>query len=721
MTWSRQIMGQHSGIDRYRRTADEHQWPFPPTFARNGVVVDFGSETGEVVTASREAVVYVWKKPTYSDTTLLKSMKRPRIAFDQRQTDVLWILGENGVLQAFDSRHNTLIAEIRAHEGGANSLTCLTHSDSVLTVGNDGCCRSWQLTEDQHIDPGDFDSVQDCALLSVASSHDGKRIASVDARAVLHVWDVESGQHVSETLLSGPDAERPLTGAVAFNADDSLIAAYGSGTTGRILTTDSVPFRSLPVAMRIAGEGGTALIWSGDSPGIVFGADSFPRFHGCRPLTGEEHPFRVDYPRSPCVAMTEDSRGTRWFLLERTGRVIVFDPEFHGRIRDVPSDGIEESDACDVAIDAHDARLAVARADGTISIRETAPPPLERRVNAQPLELSWICTTLTSPSGEDLLPGRRSVVLDADDHVSLLALRGSTQKRDLVFLAESADGPIEEWIEHVGPADVDNTFSMVFARSHPNDPSLPALNGLPSGKNISGQITRPSRGKLTAVYRRRSEDPGRQKNYSSAYSADLHLAQRSGPGTWSIEKIVDNRNTGFFPNAVVRNGDVSEVFCFEYADMTWQHSVRTRGQWQTRSVGIRGDGWDALFAQSNDGEPHFVFHRNRPGSDNGPAVYAYRDDQHIRRQVFDPRISHPAGITTLSAGTVGILFHRLTPGYPSGTTMLARNQDNRWEFDSLPTPNLRSASITTDRHGRICVSGCVSNESGGEELVFLRQ
>ena len=53
--------------------------------------------------------------------------------------------------------------------------------------------------------------------------------------------------------------------------------------------------------------------------------------------------------------------------------------------------------------------------------------------------------------------------------------------------------------------------------------------------------------------------------------------------------------------------------------------------------------------------------------------------------------------------------------------MLARNQDNRWEFDSLPTPNLRSASITTDRHGRICVSGCVSNESGGEELVFLRQ
>src|SRR3989344_1979065 len=97
------------------------------------------------------------------------------------------------------------------------------------------------------------------------------------------VWELGSRKKVFQAKLFDekrpPGKLAPTTGRVAFNCDDSCLAAFGSEQSCFVFSTDPLAFVKQG---SVAGTGGTAMLWHPDEPGFLFFTDDTPRYSEVR-------------------------------------------------------------------------------------------------------------------------------------------------------------------------------------------------------------------------------------------------------------------------------------------------------------------------------------------------------------------------------------------------------------------------------------------------------
>lgn len=635
-----------SQVERFNAASsreDPEDLPLP--FHRVGAAVLLPTGEDRVISAGEDRVVKIWAVGRNDGVTRLRTGTGPRIAFDPNESELLWTLAADGRLQVIDTLEQKPPKDVLAHAGGAAGLAVVHRTGAVVTAGKDARVRFWTW-DGAGIRPARPAIRHGRRLLSIAASHDGRWVATVDVAAVLSVWEIQSGRRVFSEPLLGAGGSEPKTGRIAFNCDDTRLAAFGPGQSCLVFRTD--PFGKLDEHPIVAGSGGTALLWHPRDAGFLLIADDYPRYDGLSlpgcPLGFERLGLRQ--PQAPCVGMESSPDGRRWFLLEQTGRIIVCDPEHLGEVMVRRS---RDGSACDLAIDTEGRRLAVAHADGAIEIWETRwrgdPPSLIDDARTR-----WSAATLVEGPSAAIETNSRCVALDTHDRLGVLFLakRGERDREgNLIFIHEEGGRVLREIIDDGGRVP-SNAMCLAFG---PDDEPI-------------------------VVFRRAVPNRG-------PYDGSVQIARRRGPGKWALEQVLSNGNAGHYPSAVVRGGRVREIFHFSFAGYRWLHTFRDGALWKTATLGRAGDGLGLLGASDPDGHSHFAFRPNLFNSDPAPPLYARWDGKTLLREVIDPMASNALSIRLAPDRAPLVLVQR--PITANLLKMyLARRTAAGWRCDALP-------------------------------------
>jgi len=241
-----------STMSRLRQEAAQRRWPFPFALERIAAVAAVTGDGQRVATVAQMPTVCLWALGPPGLPTSLQARPFSRIAFDREQTHVLWALAKDGALEAIDSVRGARLDAKRAHPAGANALAAAGDPSTVFTAGEDGFVRSWRVSAAGKIEQGPYQRRHGQPLCGVAVSHHGRWLAAVDAQATLVVWELDAYKPVFQEALSDPP-ERPLTGRVAFNADDTRLAAFGARHLSGVFSTQ--PWQRLRENLVLAGAG----------------------------------------------------------------------------------------------------------------------------------------------------------------------------------------------------------------------------------------------------------------------------------------------------------------------------------------------------------------------------------------------------------------------------------------------------------------------------------
>lgn len=626
----------------------------------------------EIITTGWDMVAKVWGMESDAGTTRFMVPGRdPSIAFDPVNPRVLFSATADGYLRAWDSIAKRELSSVVAHTDHAFAFALVSPSPptpprasgarggvsrngevggtTIVTAGFDKKMRFWSFQDGKLEETGD-EIQHGNPLRSVAVSHNGRWIAAVDDVGALNVWDGQTRQRISREPLTSDERPEVLTGRVAFNRDDTLLAAFGSFQNCVVFSTDAVPFRRLSNRIDVAGQGGTAMLWHSKESGFLLAADNAMRF--AKAAIGENAVIpkgiqNLD-PQRSCVALTSTPDGKRWVSLEEGGRIVFLDPEHLGEVLVRYS---TEKDAKDLAMDPTGRRLAVAHASGLVEILETGPTTELGVARAVDASDRWTHSTLTPQSERLIKVESRAVCLDSRDRLCFVATERdnpSDREGTPVFYGENDGGVVRE------PVDPD-------ART------------LPYGVCLAlGTDDEP-----IVVYRKAVEG-------ATAYVADLTIARRLPARHWERVVVPPQGNMGSYPFHVIRDGHVSEILHFSFAGNYWLRSFRDRGSWDLNSIGRQGDGVNALAQQDRDGRCHFVFGPKRFNADQGPPLYCVSTDGQLAvRETIDPAATAALSLQVAQDGTPFVLLRRPGPGGSSALSLGRRGAD-QWHYEPLP-------------------------------------
>lgn len=109
-------------------------------------------------------------------------------------SEVLYSVGADGYLVATDLKSGARVAKYSAHYGPVNSIavTISGGRELVLTGGDDGIARVWDLSLDTKAPVIEFDDERDCPVTAVEWSADGNQcfVGGVDNE--VKVWDLRT-------------------------------------------------------------------------------------------------------------------------------------------------------------------------------------------------------------------------------------------------------------------------------------------------------------------------------------------------------------------------------------------------------------------------------------------------------------------------------------------------------------------------------------------------
>ncbi|MDP7015573.1 MAG: hypothetical protein QGG36_07220 [Pirellulaceae bacterium] len=640
------------------------------------------NDGARVVTTGRDATIKVWStgRSPRSNTTRISERvgADPRIHFDRSRPEVLWALSAEGKLSAIDSRQNRLIAQRSAHAGGAADIAQGKNGD-VVTAGGDNNLGQWALDADGIQRMGVFGHTR--PLISAAVSPDGELVVAVDDAGTLVRWDYDTKRHLGTIKLNDQSDARPLTGRLAFSSDGRMLAVFGSGQACRVFETASFkPIKDQPL---VAGNGGSAMVWSLRNNDLLLIADDWPRYvarhQADEMLSKSTHELR---PESTCVAMINTPDESRIVVLEEEGRIQLLDPtslmklyEFHVDLRR----------GSDIAIDAPGRRLAVAATDGAIEVFETAATDdvVGQQQTVKPVDETdlWRAIELVRESPDALRVVEHGLDVDRKGRIGVLAVRSKpSDLRDegaLTLITVTGEEVAHEAIE------VDGTY--LDRRVSPLSACLVMRD--------DGQYV---------VFRRRlaKRDP---------YDGDVYYSERTEGGAWRIETIASNVNDGHFPTIQFdQAGKLATIRHFSFGEHAIVSSRRDKNSmtWIHDRQGLQGDGYRLNSRTDAQGAEHLLFKPNRFNNDSAKHVYLYQPPDARAptvRQTITAAGNVVAHLEFLPDGSPIVMVRPIAgPGDRSRPFFFRRRQERWQRHASLPeTDSKLSSNFAVDSRGDI--------------------
>ncbi len=643
--------------------------PLPLPFQRAVSLLREAGGGQRMFTAGSDIAVKEWDIAKSSNDGVIRLTKslgpNPQIAFDSGRSELLWALDQAGTLWALDTTADKVIDRRQAHSGDAVGISVARSGRFVATIGGDRRVRFWQLVDGKISPTGRKKIDHDQALISVTLSPDDELIAAVDAVGRLSVWSVESGQQVFLSDLVGKlkgeemiVADRPFTGRVAFNSDGTLLSAFGSSQTAVVFSTN--PFRRLNEQLFVAGNGGTAMIWSPVNPKVVIAADDYPRYV-VRAFERDHRNLELVTwaANEPCVAMETSPDGRRIIMLEEGGRLVFLESEHLVQTLEMRNPRLLDSD---LAMDREGVRLAIVGRNGAIDILETTKDKKRAAIDAVDDTRLWSARDVVDRSRFAIEADARAMVFDDQNRLNMLLTEtGSSDFRNegaLQFVRVESDSIRRERIE------VDGTVS-----------DRRSVSRAVSIVDVPGE-------EPAIIFRRRTADVG------AAYDGMVHMGRRVGPGDWQFETLLSHGNWGFYPvPQTSMAGKLTDLYHFSFATFTLMHSSpgETAGDdWKTEFVGHVGDGLDLYGERSDDGRMHFLFRTNPFNSAPTPSIYAWFDGQEIQREVIDARAA-VGPMRLLPDGSPVVRLVREDPNNGNPDVYLVRRTKDGWtRYCDLP-------------------------------------
>src|SRR5262249_1101911 len=120
-----------------------------------------------------------------------------------------------GTVYLLDEATGYLRAKIQAHRGRIRSLKFLPDRKLLITVGDDGEIKVWDVSTGKAISAHDLPMKP----TKTALSPDGKVLAGAAEGQAVRIWDITSGKEL--VTLKGD----PAVQALAFSPDGKVLAA----------------------------------------------------------------------------------------------------------------------------------------------------------------------------------------------------------------------------------------------------------------------------------------------------------------------------------------------------------------------------------------------------------------------------------------------------------------------------------------------------------------
>ncbi|QEG22686.1 WD40 repeat domain-containing protein [Mariniblastus fucicola] len=144
---------------------------------------------------------------------------------------LLAIVGDDHYVSLYDVQSQQFVEHLKKHTDWVRSAKFSADSAALFTCGNDHKLIRWET--DQFTKPT-FEVRQTDAIIELAISHDSTKVATVGFNENLIIRDSKTGDQISTLRCACNDNH-----AVAFSADDKLVAAGGRCGTIRVWDVDS--------------------------------------------------------------------------------------------------------------------------------------------------------------------------------------------------------------------------------------------------------------------------------------------------------------------------------------------------------------------------------------------------------------------------------------------------------------------------------------------------
>jgi len=179
----------------------------------------------------------------------------------------------------------------------------------------------------------------------------------------------------------------------------------------------------------------------------------------------------------------------------------------------------------------------------------------------------------------------------------------------------------------------------------------------------------------------------------NTYNLELILGRRDATGRWHYESLGTTGNVGHWPVMCLDGrGDVESIYHFDYHRIRLLKTSRSSNDqpsWETKAIGVRGDGWSMIGPFRVAGKDAIWFHHNPA---NLPTIFhlAWEADDGELMRVADPRLSGPI---TQDDGEGLWAFGKEFDGQRL-VGYLYRLVNNRWQAEfRLPIHNLKSTGF----------------------------
>ena len=191
------------------------------------------SLTSGRLSASQPAAPRGWTSKVIQTVRHGKLTRRPVVTGVSLQPagNMLAIVGDDHYVSVYDIAAERFVDHLKDHTDWVRDAKFAPDGKMLFTCGNDHRLIAWDTAD---FSDTAFNSSRKSAIIKLAVSHDSKRVATVGFDKQLFIHDASTGREQERLGCECNDNH-----AVAFSADDKLIAAGGRSGKIRVWETET--------------------------------------------------------------------------------------------------------------------------------------------------------------------------------------------------------------------------------------------------------------------------------------------------------------------------------------------------------------------------------------------------------------------------------------------------------------------------------------------------